>query len=251
MSRPQPSRREQGCPHASANERLKERWGTILRRSALVAVAAHLAVLFMWPGWAPAPSEPGNATAAMQVIEVAPVEVASALWEAPEPEARRSFDAEPAAPTAEGEAMLDHLELPEPAISVPDAAGVAHVSAPAPQVAMVLDPVSIARALEMPSPPGLIWPEILNPRQMTRFLSQRYNPLHSSAVAGRFVSVAMTIDRRGTVEWIDVHESSGSAALDQIAVDMFSSIVEFAPARRSGVATAVTLVITVPFNRPW
>jgi TonB family protein len=65
------------------------------------------------------------------------------------------------------------------------------------------------------------------------------------------VSVALWINERGSVEQARVSESSGSVALDEIALALFQDVATFAPARSGRSPVPVQVTISVPFVVPW
>jgi TonB family protein len=57
----------------------------------------------------------------------------------------------------------------------------------------------------------------------------------------------MWIDDRGSVEWAEVHESSGNLDLDDIALTVFNEVVEFRPPRGPGGAQPMAVLISIGF----
>jgi len=91
------------------------------------------------------------------------------------------------------------------------------------------------------------WPLIRNPSTVVRFLRTGYNRVPGAPNANGSVTVAMWIDDRGSVEWAEVHESSGNTDLDDIALTVFNEVVEFRPPRGPGGAQPVAVLISIGF----
>jgi TonB family protein len=62
-------------------------------------------------------------------------------------------------------------------------------------------------------------------------------------------SVAIWIDERGSVEWAEINQSSGRTDLDELALQLFSEVVAFHPARDQGVRVPISAIFWVNF--PW
>ena len=88
-----------------------------------------------------------------------------------------------------------------------------------------------------------------NPTEVEAFMARTYRLGRlDPEVAGR-VSVTLWIDRRGSVEWAEITESSGRPDLDELALALFNEVVAFRPARDNGVSVSRSVVFAVNF--PW
>ena len=93
------------------------------------------------------------------------------------------------------------------------------------------------------------WVMLKNPTEVTDFMARTYRLRRlDPEVAGR-VSVTLWIDRKGSVEWAEIAESSGRPDLDEAALALFNEVVAFRPARDNGVAVSRSVVFAVNF--PW
>jgi TonB family protein len=239
--------RRSGNPH-------RDRWNEYVLLSTLIAAAFHAALFAFWPAWQV--NELETTQARSEMIQIEPLILAGSNFEAAETIVPLIEDAppveaapEPAQESAAAETRdLDRLDLLPPPSLTRDIV-------PAPAMAMtgtphlVLETMVALRPDLAEPPPGVVLPMIRNPSVLTRFLRSAYNPIRP-AVEG-FVSVAMWVDERGSVGWIQIRDSSGSTELDEIALTAFNEVVSFTPARSEGHPIAVTMVISVPFNAPW
>jgi TonB family protein len=243
-----------------ANDRFKQRWGAWVARSTLAAVAAHVVVIVGWPTWELSREV---RTQRAEMIQIRPVPVYEPLEEtgigamgdyaevertelALENEAEGGLEVETGDVTESARGLV-------PSIAYPVMATASTTSAPESlrRGHMVLERMAVTRAALAPTGPAVTWPLIRNPSAILRFLKARYNPVHTNSSSNRFVSVAMGINERGTVEWTEVRESSGHPIVDEIALRVFNEIVQFAPARSEGAAIPVAVVISIPFDMPW
>jgi len=237
----------------SAAERLDEYWSRYMGWSLVAAIAVHAMLLVFWPRWTVTP----EGTAGSEMVQMEAVALVDAdegmnleaITVAAQEEVREEPEPQPATETVTSrgpdladlerllEARTDEVLVPVMArAAVDDRAELVlkTMAALSPDVALAQD---------------VILPVIRNPTGLTRFFRSRYNPIRS-AMEG-FVSIAMWIDERGSVGWAQVQESSGSAELDEIALQAFNEIVSFTPARSEGAPVSMTLIISVPFNTAW
>ena len=63
------------------------------------------------------------------------------------------------------------------------------------------------------------------------------------------VSVALWVSASGSVEWAEIVGSSGRSDLDDIALNLFSEVVSFRPARLEGRPMPMSAIFTINF--PW
>ncbi|MCH7565809.1 MAG: TonB family protein [Gemmatimonadetes bacterium] len=93
------------------------------------------------------------------------------------------------------------------------------------------------------------WVMLQNPTEVEAFMARTYRLGRlDPEVTGR-VSVTLWIDRRGSVEWAEITESSGRPDLDELALALFNEVVAFRPARDNGVSVSRSVVFAVNF--PW
>jgi TonB family protein len=228
----------------SANDRLKDRWGSYLSGSIAMAATAHLMVFALWPHHELQLRPPP----AREVVQLIPVSSTTALPE--------NASAQPAMPVEEAPIVPDPSVEPDvfdrwqaPAPTLAYATDVAVRRPPGPR--MLLSAVEPAAPHSDLTIPGFTWPAIQNPSAIQRFLRSRFNPLHLPGRVGRAVAVGMWISSGGVVEWTEVDQSSGHDEMDRIAMEVFDRVVEFAPARMEGRPVPVFVVISVPFDLPW
>jgi TonB family protein len=93
------------------------------------------------------------------------------------------------------------------------------------------------------------WILIRNPSVVESFMRQRASALPDLSGGRRSTSVALWIDETGSVEWAEVSQSSGRTDLDELALELFSEVATFRPARDRGVRVPTTAIFTVHF--PW
>ena len=75
------------------------------------------------------------------------------------------------------------------------------------------------------------WLVVRNPRAVSRFMRRRF-PRTSEGEPGGALSVSLWVDERGSVEWAEIHRSSGRPDLDESALELFEEVIAFAPARQ-------------------
>lgn len=93
------------------------------------------------------------------------------------------------------------------------------------------------------------WVLVRNPTEVERFMRRTYLRGELSRNDEGTVQVALWIDERGSVEWAEINESSGRPEMDEVALELFSEVVAFRPARDEGVPVSRTVVFSVRF--PW
>jgi TonB family protein len=236
-------------PVRSAHERWKDEWGAVKRWSALAAVAAHLAIFAAWPTHEVNHTAADSAWNAPQLVQLAAHDLRA---ERPEPVVAPRPEDLPPRESDERDDLLRTLAAPLPSLA---GSGLSSGARPRPEFAAYTGTVS-APKLDLRVDPAYVqrsftWPEILNPREMIRFLRTRYNPIHTHTEAERFVSVAIWINENGAVEWCDVHESSGHPVMDEIALTAVNKVLAFSPAQREGMPVAVAVVLSIPFQVEW
>ncbi|MXW09536.1 MAG: TonB family protein [Gammaproteobacteria bacterium] len=93
------------------------------------------------------------------------------------------------------------------------------------------------------------WVLVRNPDEVMEFM--RRSAAQQGLAEEDFMTVRVTlwIDRRGSVEWSEIMESSGDRRVDEIALELVNEVISFRPAREQGVAVARSAVFSIPF--PW
>lgn len=245
----------------SANDEWKSRWSAWVFRSLAVAVGFHAIVLILWPAYEihrtlPEPRlemvhlnpvatyggspETGQGTvASIPDVDGDDFALDEGGTEGTEEEIGHLLDELFGARNGNGTQAL----VPTLASATPDVRTM--------ERDLILERLFAITPSVTSSTGNVLWPRIRNPSMIIRFLRNRYNPVYDGPGAIGFVSVAMSIDERGSVEWAQVMESSGHPSLDAIALSLFNEVVAFSPARSQGAAIPVTVVISVPFNLPW
>lgn len=93
------------------------------------------------------------------------------------------------------------------------------------------------------------WVLVRNPTEVERYMRRTYMRGDLTREDEGTVRVALWIDERGSVEWAEINESSGRSDMDEVALQLFSEVVAFRPARDEGVPVSRTVVFSVRF--PW
>lgn len=160
-------------------------------------------------------------------------EVASPEEEVPE-EVAEADDATGAQdegpPSIGGDARTTELaELPEP-----DSLSLDRLSALRPELAFMT---------------ASAWVLIRNQAEVEAFLRRSYSNGRLDRDATGSVSVTLWIDRRGSVEWAEVSQSSGRNDLDEFTLALFNEVAAFRAAREQGVY--VSRSVTFSVNYPW
>ena len=93
------------------------------------------------------------------------------------------------------------------------------------------------------------WVLVRNPLEVGAYM-RRSSPFEDAdQEAAGTVSVALWVSPTGSVEWAEIVRSSGRPDLDDIALNLFSEVVSFRPARREGRPMPMSAVFTINF--PW
>lgn len=93
------------------------------------------------------------------------------------------------------------------------------------------------------------WILIRNPSEVGRFLERRFGDDAVESAAPGMLGVAIWVDDRGSVEWAEVHRSSGDRELDESAIELFTEVASFRPARERGVRVPLAVIFWLPY--PW
>lgn len=226
-----------GVVPQSANERLKQSWRAWRWRALGVAVAVHAAVFTLWPEVrVEIPAAVRTEAARMVTLASAPA------VRPPISEAASAAPAAAAAPdlTLDLELNLDlGTDIPLPVFDE-DAIG-----AP-----LEVEPLASAEAAWMEYEsfaPYMMRPEVRNRTELKRFLERNYQPILEFSGATGVVQVAFWIDEAGAVQRAEIAESSGSRALDRLAMRV-SKILRFRPATFAGRPVRVQVRLPITFQ---
>lgn len=133
-------------------------------------------------------------------------------------------------PSIGGEARATELaELPEP-----DSLSLDRLSALRPELAFMT---------------ASAWVLIRNQAEVEAFLKRSYRSGRLDPDATGSVSVTLWINRRGSVEWAEVSQSSGRNDLDEFTLALFNEVAAFRAARERGVY--ISRSVTFSVNYPW
>jgi TonB family protein len=248
-----------GSQSRSSGGGWRERWSDTVMVSTIAAAVAHAVLFAAWPAWEISQRFTSERTTMVQLEPV--VTPGGQSEEGDSPSAVETTAAEPeelaldAGGTGSEEDFGDLLEFFGTSASLVNPVMASAMGppgrSPPPLPPLILDQLEALNPRVTSGLHTVSWPLIRNPTVLQRFLRSRYNPIHRNPDAFGFVSVAMWINERGSVEWAEVRESSGHAALDAIALAAFNDVVVFAPARAEGSPVSVSVIISVPFNAPW
>jgi periplasmic protein TonB len=216
----------------SANHRYTREWRAALHRSLVAGTAIHAALFLVDPS---APVEIRMRSQGM-MFEAVPISAFSAvdafLAAAPEVE-ERSRAAIPPAPELELEPTS--LEFP----LVPRFEEALRFELPAPPVPEAPEELAgyeiMSRLLEPP--------EIRNRSEIERFLARLYRPILRDTNATGVVTLLFWVDDHGEPQRVEVVSTSGSEALDALALSL-PEVIEFLPARRG--RSPVKVIVRVP-----
>lgn len=273
----------------SANDLLKDRWQGRMAWSTVAAVFLHAGIFFFWPSWEREAIEREDeleltpieliafyeqlsgrgdlGTAAVPVSEIPdslPVEAElqdagegseadlASLSQALQERLRRRGGIIPRVVEREPEPEVVS-EAPEEGegdsteIGGEASSTAALTALPEPD-ALALDRLSAVRPeLAILAPSN--WVLIRNPTEVEQFMRRPYLRGELDRSDEGMVSVALWINERGGVEWAEVNESSGQPTMDELALELFSEVVAFRPARDEGVPVSRSVVFSIRF--PW
>ncbi len=91
------------------------------------------------------------------------------------------------------------------------------------------------------------WLLIRNPLEIDRFMHLARDRGNLDPTFEGWVQVAIWIDARGSVEWAEVSRSSGDPEVDELALDLFTEVVSFRPARNRGVPVPISVIFQLNF----
>lgn len=270
----------------NANEQLKAGWSSRVAGSIVVAVALHVGVFLLWPQWERLRPESDPLDGFLQlewvsVLQPASAEIADPQRMRPLGELSDSLFVEPGLVASEGtgteiatlsEAFSERLVgrlAPIPTIVDQDVEGSDVQVASADESGSIraegglttadfpdlpgtspldLDRLSAVRPELVLAAPSA-WVLVRNPNEVEQYILRSYRTGRLDRSANGSVSVALWIDERGSVEWAEISESSGRSDLDGVALDLFSEVAAFRPARDQGVPVARSVIFSVRF--PW
>ena len=93
------------------------------------------------------------------------------------------------------------------------------------------------------------WVLVRNPLEVGAYMRRSSTREDDDPEAAGSVSVALWVSATGSVEWAEIVRSSGQSDLDDIALNLFSEVVSFRPARLEGRPMPMSAVFTI--NLPW
>lgn len=93
------------------------------------------------------------------------------------------------------------------------------------------------------------WILVRNPAAVRRFLNERFGRAAPGSSPVGWLSVAIWVDDGGSVEWAEIHRSSGIAQVDAAALELFREVVSFRPARERGVPVSIAAIFQLRY--PW
>ncbi len=93
------------------------------------------------------------------------------------------------------------------------------------------------------------WILLRNPIEVGDFLRRRFRGPEIDSGPPGLLTVAIWIDERGSVEWAEIHRSSGRPELDESALELFQEVASFRPAREQGVHVPMAVVFGLSY--PW
>ncbi len=273
----------------NANDRMKARWNAWVARSTMAAAVLHAAVFGLWPNWERSALESDPLEDFLQLEWVSVLGARSIPSINPTPAVRVAelpdsipVDADLYA-TASGtgvqvatlsEAFRERLlgrSAPEPSVTELEPEGEPtesfesegdedgsidvnrSVSSADFEELLGSDPLGLDRLsavrpeLVLAAPSA--WVLIRNPTEVEQFIRRSYRRGDLDRSVNGSVSVALWIDRRGSVEWAEISRSSGRNDVDQVALALFSEIASFRPARDQGVTIPRSVIFSVRF--PW
>lgn len=222
--------------------------GVFVRISAVLLL--HGAVFWVLLQWTAAPRRDSAPVLVDLLVDLAPLQSAPAQEPAARPiaPAPSALDVRPARPTA-APAAVPRIEQPaEPALPSADARSV--VAADIQEIA--------GPAAKSPAPAGATQAAVVNvmsaPSVPPRFDAAYLNnppPVYPAAARRRGdqgrVQLRVLVSKTGLAERVDLHQSSGSAALDQAAREAVERW-RFVPARRGQEALSDWVIVPVVFS---
>ena len=227
----------------SAHQAREEQWNRYLRNALLCAALVHVGIVALWPE----DERTRNyleLTTATQLIALAPaaeIEIPQPDPSAPRPRVP-TMESTPEAPAAldldlDVDFRLDEQDL------LPDFYEQLSFELPPPTIRDETPDLSrfVRYARNMSRP------RISNMGEVEVFLQHHYRPLAEATGLRGEVLVYFWIDELGLVEKALVYRTSGSIALDELAVEL-TDIVKFRPAQHRGSPVAVRVMMPIVFQ---
>lgn len=212
-------------PRLTANDRWKEGWDPRLWGSLSLATLLHIALFALWP-------ELTAQDFAIQARELEFIELPPEIEIPPPPEAI----ARPMRPVISTTEVDTDITM-----------GVTTIDAYRPED---LPPPPSVREIRTESPgpaftPMTVRPEVKNRREVEQALEREYPALLRDAGIGGTTLVWFFIDEEGSVQELQIRDSSGHEALDQAALKV-AEVIRFTPAlnREKRVPVWISLPIT-------
>lgn len=267
----------------TANDRLKAQWDARVAWSIMIASTVHATTLAMSPGWTRRPPVPEVMPETHEMEWVFFYETSSPRPGAPraatplgvEPDSLPSdvatgtvlsaAEADALAEALRGRILRRAASLPTLAAAEPEGAstdpgqedgGVSVAADPSTAEypsAQELSELDLERLSALRPEIAVLsptnWVLLRNPNQVNDFLRRRSESGELSPVASGSVSAVLWIDEQGTVEWAEIHRSSGRDDLDETTLALLNEVATFWPARVEGVPTPVSMILTVMY--PW
>jgi TonB family protein len=231
-SRPESGRRYRN----EAYEGLKRRWNRIVFGSILSAVVFHAGVLHLWPR-TEVSGVFKKTNAPTHLLSVATL----ASYELPPPPGAIPVTSLPAVESPVFQ--LEDLAVEEMDGLLPEFFERVAIDFRLPRTQV--ENAAFARFVHFA--PSMVRPRIANMGDVERFLRRHYRPiLERTGITGE-VKVNFWIDEDGSVQRADIMVTSGSMALDRLAMEL-SGIVRFTPARTRNIPVAVQVAIPIVFE---
>jgi protein TonB len=211
----------------TANERFKEGFGRTVWSSVCVAVGVHAALLAFWPTLSA--GEWGRDVAALEAIELPPI------VDIPPPPEQIARPAAPVIADVDVDVTIAPTVLPQRPEDRP------------------LPPPPVTREGERDIGSGPVFvpttvlPELLDREGVARELERRYPRTLKEAGIGGAPLVWFFIDEEGKVVKTQLRESSGHAALDEVALEVGSTL-RFRPALNRDRKVAVWVSLPMRFQ---
>lgn len=120
---------------------------------------------------------------------------------------------------------------------------------PAPEMVEMFPPppVDLEISSSPPFTPFTVAPDIRNRAEVASVLEREYPPLLRDAEIGGTAGVWFHIDENGQVQRVQINESSGREALDDVALRV-ASVIEFTPALNRDKAVPVWISVPITFT---
>lgn len=226
----------------SANRAREEQWNRYFRHALLSAAVFHIALFALWPQQ----DRTRNyieLTEATQLIALAPDEIDIPEAEAPSPRPKvPRVETPPELPEApeldlEVDLSLEEQDLPEFYQQ--------HTFEIPPPTIRDNSP-DLSRFVRYAGN-SMSRPRISNPHEVEIFLRDHYRPLAEATGLRGEVLIYFWINEYGAVEKALVYSTSGSIALDELAVEL-TDIVRFLPAQHRGSPVAVRVMMPILFQ---